>query len=259
MRTARICEKWNLDFNIELKDEGDRNLHKRSYLHYATSRPDLVACKSYATEWLFKGIVDETKEYTAIEYMAGIGIQTIIAQNTFKLSNHTVNELDEGCIDHLSNSNFPLDLKVLGHDARKLLRKGDHYDLKFLDFPSSSILRVTREWNSEFAKLFQSKPRMVVWTDTSITYSMKINGHRYAEITGVETKTNDDYVNGYSKWLFENHGYSIVKAAFRHRNAVYFAAVEGLHETESRYFKLKDTNDGFYFLDKQGVSLEQFM
>ena len=63
----------------------------------------------------------------------------------------------------------------------------------------------------------------------------------------------------FSKWLFENHGYSIVKAAFRHRNAVYFAAVEGLHETESRYFKLKDTNDGFYFLDKQGVSLEQFM
>lgn len=74
MRTARICKKWDLDFNIDLKDEGDRNLYKRSYLHYATSRPDLVACKSYATEWLFKGIVDETKEYTAIEYMAGIGI-----------------------------------------------------------------------------------------------------------------------------------------------------------------------------------------
>ena len=69
MRTARVCEKWDLNFNFELKSEGDRNQHDRSYLHFAAQKPDLVACKAYATKWLLKDIIDESKEYSAMEYL----------------------------------------------------------------------------------------------------------------------------------------------------------------------------------------------
>lgn len=259
MRTARVCNKWDLDFNFELKDEGDRSLHQRSYLHYAAEHTDLVACKAYATEWLLKDIIDEDKEYGAVEYMAGIGIQTIIAQNTFKIFRHLANELDEGCANHLHTSNFPVPLAVLESDAKEMLMRPCVSDLKFADFPNSSILRITKDWKDGFPKLFENDPELVVWTDTSVTYPMSLHGEKYGKILDAEIKTTDDYVNAYSKWLYKNYGYSIRKAAFRHRNAVYFAAIKGEHETEMKHFKLKETLDGFYFLDDKVATLDEFM
>ena len=260
MKTARVCEKWDLNFNFELKSEGDRNQHDRSYLHFAAQKPDLVACKSYATEWLLKNIIDESKEYSVMEYMAGVGIQTLLIQKTFKIKNHVVNELDEGCVDHLKNTNFDTTPLVTGEDAKVLLSIDNTADLKFLDFPSSSIIRTTREWKEGFAKMFESEPKLIVWTDTSVTYPMKLHGNRYAKIMGVESiNSKEEYVQSYSDWLYRTHRYSIVKAAFRHKNAVYFAAIKGKHETQMKEFKLGDTLDGFYFLDEKRISLAEFM
>jgi hypothetical protein len=257
MRIARICNEWDLNFNIKLKDEEDKNLYNRSYIHYATSRPDLVACKAYATKWLLKDIIDEDREYSVLEFMSGIGIQTLIIQKIFKVKTHIVNELDRSCVDHLSTSNFPSNVTVICSNANDLYNT--HSDLKFMDFPNSSIIRTTREWKTIFDGAFSTKPKLVVWTDTSISYSMKIHGKKYGKIFDCEVNNTDDYIKGYSDWLYMNFGYSIIKAAFRHRNAVYFAAIVGKHETETEYFKLGSSYDGFYFLDDKRATLEKFM
>jgi len=107
---------------------------------------------------LLKDIIDEDKEYGAVEYMAGIGIQTIISQNIFKIFRHLANELDEGCVNHLQTSNFPVPLAVLESDAKDMLMRPCVSDLKFADFPNSSILRITKDWKDSFPKLFENDP-----------------------------------------------------------------------------------------------------
>ena len=120
----------------------------------------------------------------------------------------------------------------------------DDSQLKFLDLPNSSILQIEKKWKDGFYKLFDSKPKLVVWTDTSVTYPMSLHGEKY--------------VDSYSKWLYNKFGYSIKRAAFRARNAVYFAAISGDHKTESKSFPVKETEDGFYFLGEERNTLENF-
>ena len=258
MKIARVCNSWDLPFNIELKSEDDTSLHSRSYIHYAAQHTELVACKSWATKWLLEDIVDSDKEYTVREYMAGIGIQTCLIQNLFKVKRHVVGELDEGCVEHLSNTNFDPQPEVRLENAQLSLMEDDDSQLKFLDLPNSSILQIEKKWKNGFYKLFDSKPKLVVWTDTSVTYPMSLHGEKYGKILSASINNKEEYVDSYSKWLYNKFGYSIKRAAFRARNAVYFAAISGDHETESKSFPVKETEDGFYFLGEERNTLENF-
>ena len=240
MTTARICQKWDLDFNFEMKTEGDLSREQRSYIHFAVAHPDMVSAKCWATEWLLTDVIPAGK-YSAVEYLAGVGVQSIIIQNTFSLSEHTVMERDPECYRHLSG----LGLNAEHADANKSMFTHTDYDLKFADFPSSSVLSVQSKWKG-FRKLFESGPELVVWTDTSISYPMKIHGWRYSKVfNSGELVTRDDYVREYASWLQREFNYSIVKAAFRGKNAVYFAAVPGVKGTETRSFPLDKYSDGF--------------
>lgn len=258
MKIAKICNEWQLTFN-QLKNENDVSLHNRSYLHYATEHTDLVASKCWATKWLLKDIIDTSKEYTAREYMAGIGVQTLLIQKLFKISHHIVGELDEGCVEHLLSNEWDVTPVVRNQDAFKAVLENDNSDLKFLDVPNSSILQMNTKWKDIFYKLFESKPSLIVWTDTSVTYPMSIHGKKYGEILSAEINDKYDYVKAYSNWLYKNFGYSIKRAAFRGNNAVYFAAVQGVYETEMKSFPLVEYKDGFYFEGEEGNTLENFL
>ena len=257
MKIAKVCNEWTLTFN-KLKSEEDVSLHNRSYLHYAAQHSDMVAAKCWATKWLLENIIDTSKEYSAREYMAGIGIQTLLIQKLFKLEHHIIGELDEGCVSHLLDNEWDVTPVVRHQDASKAVQENDNSDLKFLDLPNSSILKITTQWKDIFYKLFESKPKLIVWTDTSVTYPMSIHGEKYGKILSAEIRDKYDYVNAYSAWLFRNFGYSIKRAAFRGNNAVYFAAVPGMHETEMKSFPLAETSDGFYFIGEEKNTLDNF-
>lgn len=246
MNVALLCEKWQLPFNIELKQENDRGLHGRSYLHYVAEHMPMVSAKCWATEWLLTDIIDTTKEYSVREYMAGVGVQTMLIQKAFKVSKHITGELDENCVRHLESILWDTPIEIKKQDARQALLEEDNSDLKFIDFPNSSIVQIKNKWEKEFSKLFESQPTLVVWTDTSVTYPISLHGKKYGDILGYELNDKYDYVKSYSKWLNKNYGYSIIKAAFRARNAVYFAAVKGKVDTEIKHFDLSE--DGFYFI-----------
>ena len=248
MRTALLCERWELPFDVELKTESDRNLRDRSYLHYVAEHMPMVAAKCWATKWLLEDILDTSKEYSVREYMAGVGVQSVLIQNLFKVRQHIVSEIDNECAEHLMK--LPFDLQVLIDDAKQSLLLEDNSDLKFLDFPSSSIVQIMNNWKDGFYNLFTSKPDLVVWTDTSVTYPISLHREKYSQILGGPPMlTKDDYVDCYSNWLFRNFGYSIIKAAYRGRNAVYFAAVKGMHKTEFKHFSIDENKNGFYFLE----------
>jgi hypothetical protein len=253
LKIARVCELWDLPFANDIENENNVSLHNRSYLHYASNHQDLVSAKSWATKWLLNEVVDVNQEYSVKEYMAGIGLQSIIIQNLFKVRAHFVGELDENCVNHLKSIKWKYNTIVEHKDAKTSLEENDNSDLKFLDLPNSSILQIETKWKNGFYSLFNNKPKLVVWTDTSVTYPMKIHGEKYSKLLNAEINDKYDYVKAYSNWLYERFNYSIKRAAFRGSNAVYFAAVEGEHKTEIKEFPIKEYVNGFYFVGEKNT------
>ena len=60
---ALLCNKYEFKINVPLKDESDKKRNDQSYLHFITSRQDLVSAKCIATEWLLED-VNINKEYS---------------------------------------------------------------------------------------------------------------------------------------------------------------------------------------------------
>ena len=115
-----------------------------------------------------------------------------------------------------------------------------------LDFPHSSIIHLKRGKWSNFLASFISKPEIVCWTDTSMTYSIKVHGSNYSkELNVKELKNFTEYFQAMSKWLYQNVGYSIQKVAYRGKNAAYIKAIKGEHNLEEKRFEIKDNLDGF--------------
>jgi len=235
---AVICEKWNLPFQAPAVAENDVDLNQRSYLHFVAARPELVAAKCVATEWLLSGLVEPGS--TLVEYLAGVGIQSVIAREILKPKEQVLFERDLECVEHLVAAGF--DARC--GDANKTMFSDVGYDLKFADFPSSSVLSVDSKWKG-FFNLFESKPQLVVWTDTACSYALCIHGAKYEKKLGAKLESWEDYVGAYSAYLFHKVGYWVKKAAFRGKNAIYFAAMPGWGEVEMRKFALGECSDGF--------------
>ena len=75
---------------------------------------------------------------------------------------------------------------------------------------------------------------------------IQLHGSRYSnKLDGTELKTKEEYIQKYSEKLHKEYGFSICKAAFRGRTAVYLAAVPSLSEIEFKSFREKDYENGF--------------
>jgi len=255
MKIAKVCNKWDLPFTAEIKDEGNKNVHQRSYLHYVKEHIPFVAAKCLATEWLLgtaKRFLEEfyskDRPYSVREYMAGAGIQTLIIQKTFTVSRHVVADISEECVANFEGVEWDYPVLARIQDARKALLNINTSDMKFLDFPNSSILTVTKKWKTGFDGLFNTFPRLVVWTDTSISYPITIHGEKYSDIFGKKLSSQEDYMRAYKEWIYSEYGYHICAAAVRGKNAVYFCAIPFISDMEIKRFPLETSSEGFYFI-----------
>lgn len=217
-------------------DEDDVALQKRSYMWFAINKPELLGAKVAATRWLLEEF-PKGRLTSVREYMAGIGIQSLLVRNRFKPREHVLSDLNEECVAHLHRLKF----NALCEDARKSMLRPDFSDFKLVDFPASSILHIQGKWEKQFAALFASYPSAVIWTDTSISYHIAVHGARYARALGVKALgSTTDYVRAYSEWLRYTFGYTIARAAIRGRNALYLCAVPGVRKPEIKAFSLED-------------------
>ena len=242
MIEATLLGKYRLPIHISLSSEEDRAKGKRSYAHYLSEHQPLVAAKVAATKWLLDNCgLDADGSYTSVEYLAGVGIQTCLIMNTFNIREQALRELDATCVQQLSSVAWGVPTEVRRQDVLDGLKNPTPADLVFLDFPSSSVLTLKKKWLG-FENVFSNTPKLVVWTDTSVTYPLTIHGARYAEIMrhNEPIKTESEYLKAVSSWLNREHGYSIAAAAFRARNAVYIAARPGTHEMKTARFMPAD-------------------
>jgi len=242
---AILCNKYEFKINVALKDESNKKRNDQSYLHFITSRQDLVSAKCIATEWLLED-VNINKEYSIREYFAGVGIQATLLQNMLNVKKHKVSDIDLECFNQLKEDNRWKSFKEDGHKA---ILNNEYFDIKMLDFPHSSIIHLKRGKWSNFLASFISKPEIVCWTDTSMTYSIKIHGSNYAKELNVSSLNSfSEYFKAMSDWLYSQVGYSIVKVAYRAKNAAYIKAIKGKHNLTEKSFPLDKYNKGFKIL-----------
>lgn len=203
---ALLCNKYEFEINVSLKDESNKKRNEQSYLHFITSRQDLVSAKCIATEWLLED-VNVDREYSIREYFAGVGIQATLLQNMLNVTKHKVSDIDLECFNQLKEDKRWESLKEDGHKA---ILDNEYYDIKMLDFPHSSIIHLKRGKWSNFLASFICKPEIVCWTDTSMTYSIKIHGSNYSKELNISSLNSySDYFKAMSDWLYGQVGYSI--------------------------------------------------
>lgn len=244
---ALLCGKWKVSFDFK-KDQNEKetNLYERSYVHFLLNHPDLVSAKCLATEWLFTDLVPSS--LNAIEYMGGIGIQATILENLLKPDKHLVLDRDKVCCEQLRLNGFKSQVAEFSN-ADETTSTKVKYEVKLVDFPASSVLNMPQKW-PKFYSLFSSSPELVVWTDTSVARPIQLHGKRYSKVMNCgPLNSHEDYVRNYSRYLYERFGYSIARAAFRARNAVYLAAKPGKHETEFNRFPVKECESGLKILN----------
>ena len=235
MIEATLCGKWKLPIFFASEGEDSVERGERSYIHYAVKHPELVSAKCWATEWLFTDLLPQG-EYSAVEYLAGVGVQSVILKNTVSLSRHLVLERDANCVRHLQSLGFD----SREGDARKSMVEHTDFDIKLADFPSSSVVSVDTKWKG-FRNLFSEGTKLVVWTDTAISYPLAIHGRRYGERFGTPpVLTREDYVESYARWVSRTFGFNVVRAAIRGKNAIYFAATPSPATLEVREFPVTD-------------------
>ena len=235
----------SFEINVSLKDESNKKRNEQSYLHFITSRQDLVSAKCIATEWLLED-VNVDREYSIREYFAGVGIQATLLQNMLNVTKHKVSDIDLECFNQLKEDKRWESLKEDGHKA---ILDNEYYDIKMLDFPHSSIIHLKRGKWSNFLASFICKPEIVCWTDTSMTYSIKIHGSNYSKELNISSLNSySDYFKAMSDWLYGQVGYSIAKVAYRAKNAAYIKAIKGKHNLTEKSFPLDKSNPGFKIL-----------
>ena len=244
--TSTICGKWKLPFYIPLVDEDKTSKHERSYMHYVSQHSDLVAAKCNATEWLLGRILPIDCKLVVREYFGGAGIMSTIIRGMFEVNSHYIGERDKHCVVQLEKA-FPQAICEEA-DALESMTRTEYADIEILDFPSSSIIHTKRlgeKWTNGFQKVLSRKPNAIIWTDTSVTYPISIHGSRYEKEIGAPITTQSEYLMRYSEWLYNTYGYSICRAAYRARNAVYLLAQPGQHVLEEKHFPIVGNENGF--------------
>ena len=242
---ARICYELDLPINIELKDESDVDIKKRSYIHYLSEHKDILGAKCWGTKWLFENLTNE--KVSVIEFFGGVGIMSVILQHCLNISEHVVGDIDGDCVEQTSGDER-WESRIM--DAKKEMLSDKGYDIYVMDHPSSSAINIHNNWLKQYDNIYKSNPKFVYWADTSTSYPLSINAMNYEKFFNKSIQTHTDYFKAYSGWLFERYGYSLIKVAHRYKSknaraAAYCLAAKGKHELTEKDFKVEGNRDGF--------------
>lgn len=216
---ALICKRWSLPLLSGLT--AYTNEREKSYLRYVWAKAPQVSAKCWATEWLVRDVSVDS----VCEYFAGAGITATIIANQCGATELVLVENSEECCSQLSYA-FPKQ-RVVRSDARKFAEQMVRVDMAVLDFPRFTITAAQGRWRLPLKMVFNAAPKAVLLTDTSLSYftvHRKLYGEKFG---GGELFTHLDYCREYSRWLFEEAGYSVKRVAVRGNNAVYMLILPG--------------------------------
>jgi len=210
IRRALICDKW--EFPII---DGQSGFFKHTNISELSRR-------AICFEWLIDGV---PKDKTVTEYFGGIGLQSVIIQNSMKPSRHSIFDIDPDCISQIASLYQDTEaVKVELQDAKEIMGTSDD-DVIILDFPNMTAKHYS-EWAEPLAAVFSKHPKLVEITDVGNRY-LHLHRNLYSVLLGNNVDTIPDYIEAISRYLYSLYGYSVIKAAYKSGTSYMF-----LGETE---------------------------
>jgi len=241
--TATICGKWALPFYVPVHAEDSVAKTQRSYLHYVQKHRSLVAAKCLATQWILESLPSGLQ---VREYFGGAGVVSTIVHELLNPIKHCASDRDARCVEQLSG--------LLGaenawqENAREGMCELYPYDLKILDFPSFTVLRIEKHWHAQWEAVFVTQPTAVIFTDTACSY-LPVHRKTYEAFFHAPITDKRSYTQAFSQFLMTTRRYSIQRAAYRARNAAYYLCVPGESVLEEAEFPDQGAEaDGFAFV-----------
>jgi len=236
---AILCQKWELPIYTPCRLQTDIPLRRKTFDSHVVKSASWISDKVSSIYWLCGFL---PKGCSVIEYFGGVGLSSLLLQETVKPARHTIYEIEDELARHLKLA-FP-NAAVYHQDAflAMLEQQADIYTLDYIFTPS----KVFGKYDKHFRHIFSTKPLAVLLTDTAPSYLM-IHYRKYSALFGLPIQDLESYTEAYSTKLFEQYGYSIVKAAHR-RRAAYYLLLPGKNSVEHRYFK--NTEIDFRLIDE---------
>lgn len=229
MPKALLCEKWELPIT-----DGKTGFFKHTNVSELSRRAKCF-------EWL---VQDIPFGKTVIEYFGGIGLQSVIIEETINPLFHDIYDIDEDCVEQLKIVFKDKPVTVALKDAKEAMG-ATNSDIAILDFPNMTAKHY-EEWDEPLGRLFRSKPKLVEITDVGNRY-LHLHRPLYSEILGQTVTTIEDYISAISKFLYQKYDYSVVKAAYKSGTSYMFLGNVSPETIEFKY--VGPDKSGFRYIE----------
>jgi hypothetical protein len=194
-----ICNKWKIDV-LDGKNGG--------HYKWLNKNSKVIGHNALCQEWLLSECGHGMR---VLEPFGGLGVASIIIRNLLTPSWQKVYEIDKDCLQQLNHCLGQLGIEVAYGDAKETVVK-NKADVYIMDFASYTCYR-HGEWEEQWKAIFSSKPKIVVWFDSSARY-LHINKDRYSKVLDSVVSSKEDYVKAVSEFTYDRYGYSITKATY---------------------------------------------
>jgi hypothetical protein len=142
-----------------------------------------------------------------VEYFGGAGRQTQVLHRLFQPELHIVYDNRPDACAALRALGLPVDVYqkdfsvAVEHDAKP--------DLVVLDFPDLGWRGAQKRYHAPLAQVFSRATPYIIVTDTTGVRFSAQRKTTWAKLLNIAEPTFNDYLHGFSRWLFSEWGYAM--------------------------------------------------
>tara|TARA_R100000322_G_scaffold139084_1_gene94869 strand:+ start:496 stop:1224 length:729 start_codon:yes stop_codon:yes gene_type:complete len=234
MSTVTICGRTDIQLpDIKSKD-------KNSFLWWTKNHWSHVQVHIAAQFYCLKKLDEENiKVESVTEYFGGSGFGSALIQNVLKPEHHVIYDLDDECVEHLEAQPILKSTQISKGDAKETMLGKKHFDLRYADFWRMSAYKLLGEWKQQCDSLFSNNAKAVYMADTSI-WSIYLQKQLFENALGCKIESKKEYLNGYSKKIWDTYGYRMSFGAYRDFAAMIFVKDQDYEEPELRHVTVDD-------------------
>lgn len=204
-RTARICERWDMEIAVPATE------HNEWFLDWVLRAPTKAGVHLTAGWHAYQSLLrvyGPGDIYDAVEYFGGMGAQALMIQHLFDPSQHTVMDYAPEAALHMRTV-LPDWVEVRQADAYHSFVRADLVGLDFGDLTAWK----TRDGEPHrvlMDRVFAAEPKAVVLTDIACRY-LHLHQKRYETLLGPDTcGSYGTYLRALLARIEALYGYSLV-------------------------------------------------
>lgn len=250
---ASIMGKFSMPVSLSGVKESGTKL-EQSFLSWIREDIKFVSNHTQAAYLFYKRLIEERlipEGASLIEYFAGAGIHSAIAEELIQPSKHVCLDRHPLAFEQLSlvRQRYP-SIQVLQREFEDWSERhrDDLFDIHDLDNPSFTAAQI-RHSHIELSRIFNSRPLVVKMTDVAGT-KMCWNRKYFARHFKKSFDTYQEYLDLMSNKLYDLFGYS-VGFGYTYDGVALLCLIEGNHTAD---IKKLDYDPKGFVLKENGLS-----